>query len=93
MKRTFVAVTVIMATLPAAMCAKPDEPGVRVEIQRVEVPVPVKCINASDVPASVPTVGKLPADARNAADILAAAVLQLRAVDRELRALIHGCIL
>ena len=81
----------VAGAITLAACSH-TEPAVRVEIQRVEVPVPIRCIDPQDVPAPVPPVGTLPSDARNAADILAAAVLQLRAADRELRALIQGCV-
>lgn len=55
------------------------------------VPVSQPCINASDVPAPVPPAGPLPEDARQSADLLGAVVLQLRANERVLRALITAC--
>lgn len=75
--------------LPLAACATP---AVRVETQRVEIPVPVACIDRDKVPAIVAPTGKLPMDARQAADALAAKVLELRGTDRELRALVGGCL-
>ncbi len=57
----------------------------------VEIPVAVPCVKAVDVPAPVPPAGRLPADARQAADLLAAVVIQLRANERLLRAMIAAC--
>ena len=55
------------------------------------IPVASPCIRAADLPAPVPPAGRLPEDARQAADLLGALVLQLRANERLLRALIAAC--
>ena len=57
----------------------------------IEIPVALPCIEATRVPPPVPPAGDLPADARQAADLLGAVVLQLRANERLLRALIAPC--
>ena len=59
--------------------------------REVRVPVAVPCVAAADIPPEVPPTGALPEDARTAADLLGAKVLELRGTDRELRALLRGC--
>ena len=73
-----------IALLAVAACAH----GPR----EARVPVAVPCVNAHDIPAEVPPAGPLPDEARAAADLLAAKVLELRGTDRELRALLRGCV-
>jgi len=58
----------------------------------VRIPVAVACVEPGDIPPPVPMVGPIPDDARAAADILGAKVLELRATDRSLRALLGGCV-
>ncbi|HET9427093.1 MAG TPA: hypothetical protein VFO69_01915 [Allosphingosinicella sp.] len=65
--------------------------GCRHGFGEVEIPVARPCIAAADVPPSVPPAGRLPDDARHAADLLGAVILQLRANERLLRALIAPC--
>lgn len=57
----------------------------------IRVPVSSPCIKAEDVPQEVPPAGKLPEDARRAADLLGSIVSELRRTDKELRALIRPC--
>ena len=59
--------------------------------REVRVPLAVPCLDPRDVPVEVAPAGLLPSDARAAADLLAAKVLELRGTDRELRALLRGC--
>ena len=59
----------------------------------IAIPVARPCIDAAAVPSPVPPAGPLPADARQAADLLGAVILQLRANERVLRALIEPCTL
>jgi len=66
-------------------------PAVRVETPVVQVPVPVACVDPSKVPAEPAKTGALPSDARAAADMLGAKVLELRGYGRELIALIRPC--
>ena len=75
----------LAATLALAASACRHAPA------EVEIPVARPCIAAADVPAPVPPAGPLPADARQAADLLGAVVLQLRANERVFRALIAPC--
>lgn len=68
-------------------------PAIEVRTERVEVPVPVACIKASDVPAMPPRVGdKLTGNAVNDADLLAADALRLRSALDQTLALISGCV-
>lgn len=72
--------------LMAGMCGSREPPVVR-------VPVPVSCLDRAQFPAEVPPVGPLPRDARQASDILAATVIELRSNDRVWRALAIGCLI
>jgi hypothetical protein len=74
---------IIAFSLTAAACS--HSPPERL------VPVSQACIAAEDVPPAVPAAGRLPDDARQAADLLGAIVLQLRSNERVLRALIGPC--
>lgn len=76
---------IIIAAALLGGCAGRQEP------QIVRVPVPVRCVQAADIPAPVPPLGTLPADARNAADLLAATLREVRNVERELRAMLIAC--
>lgn len=89
--RQFSAALALISMLAVQGCSH-TEPGVEIREVRVGVPVPVDCIEANQIPAPVPPVGELPGNAVQAADVLAATVLALRATDRELRALITGCV-
>lgn len=76
-----------------AGCTQTPPPAIEVRIERVEVPVPVACIKASDVPGMPPRVGdKLTGNAVNDADLLAADVLRLRSALDQALALISGCV-
>lgn len=75
-----------------AGCAQTPPPAIEVRTERVEVPVPVACIKASDVPAVPTQVGdKLTGNAVADADLLAAANLRLRSALDQALALISGC--
>jgi hypothetical protein len=53
--------------------------------------IPVPCVEQEQIPPEVPPVGRLPDDARQAADILGVTVLGLRANERIMRGLLRGC--
>ena len=74
---------VLAALLALAACRQPPA--------ELEIPVARPCIDSADVPAPVSPAGPLPDDARQAADLLGAVILQLRANERILRALIAPC--
>lgn len=75
-----------------AGCAHTPPPAIEVRTERVEVPVPVPCIKASDVPAVPPRVGdKLTGNAVTDADLLAANALRLSSALDQAMALISGC--
>jgi len=61
-----------------------------VQVQKVNVPVPTACINASDVPAEPGTV-TLTGDARNDDALLAAKLAAVRVWGRSLVAMIGPC--
>jgi len=95
---TYSVIPLCLANLAITGCGYTSEPAVRLEIQRVEVPVPVDCINAADIPAVVKSMDeeygagwKERMSAPQIADALAAKVLELRGSDREFRALVSGC--
>lgn len=67
-------IVVILAALAIAGCAG-REPAVRVEIQRVNVPV--ACVDPADVPARPAPLAKRPADARSALDLALAKLIEL----------------
>lgn len=88
MRRLILAVALILAG-----CAHPPPPAIETRIERVEVPVPVACIKASDVPAMPPNVGdELTGNAVSDADLLAADALRLRSALDQALALISGCV-
>ncbi len=78
--------------LPILLLAACATPAVRVETVKVNIPVPVACVDKSKVPAEPSPVGTLDRDARRAADTLAAKVLELRGYGRKLVALIGPCL-
>lgn len=85
----------LVALVVLAGCTRPDvaPPAIEVRVQRVEVPVPVPCIDDKSVPAEPGKVGgQLNGRAAHDADVLAASALQLRQWGRELKALIAPCV-
>jgi hypothetical protein len=88
--RTLGAICAFCNLLALTACAT-DQQGVRVVLQ--PTPVPVACVDASQVPAEPPQVGdQLNGDARHDLGIVAPSALELRAYARTLRALIEpGC--
>lgn len=59
---------------------------------RVNVPVPVACVRPSQVPPETSPLGPIPQSAVQAADLLAAKLLEVRGEARTLRSLITACI-
>ena len=55
------------------------------------VPVPVACITPSQVPSETPPLGPIPQSAVQAADALAAKLLEVRGENRVLRSLVIAC--
>ena len=80
----------VVGLLTLTACAT-DQQGVA--IHEVPTPVPVPCVDASQVPAEPPQVrSQLTGDAVHDLGIVAPSALQLRAWGRSLRALIvPGC--
>lgn len=67
-------VSVILAALLVAGCTH-REPAVRVEVQRVNVPV--ACVDPGDVPVKPAPLARRPADARPALDLAVAKLVEL----------------
>lgn len=66
------------------------EPGI--EIRTVEVPVPVSCVTAAQIPAVPEKVGHLlTGNAVHDLSVVAESALELRKYAGELRALLVGC--
>lgn len=85
----------LVALVALAGCTRPDvsPPAIEVRVQRVEVPVPVPCVDAKSVPAEPGKVGgQLNGQAARDLDLVAASALQLRQWGRELKALIAPCV-
>jgi hypothetical protein len=78
-------------SIPLALAACAAKPLPHVQIQYVDRPVAVPCIDAKDVPRKPGPVGKLPGDARQAADILGAKLSEVNPVVDSLYALIGPC--
>lgn len=82
-----------LALIALASCGRP-EPGIEVRVERVEVPVAVACVRPSDIPAIPAPLGPGWLDglsASQAADLLAASVLELRAYAARADALLRAC--
>lgn len=79
-----------LIALALTACQTP-QPGI--EVREVEVPTPVPCVDADEVPAEPPQVGdQFTGDAQHDLGILAPNALALRIWGRTLRALIvPGC--
>lgn len=88
--RKLLMLPIVMLTLTAGMC-ETTEPAI--EVRTVEVPTPVPCVAASDVPAEPPQVGdQLTGNAVHDLGVLAPNALELRRWGRTLLALIvPGC--
>jgi len=90
MKHTQTRLCIVIAafTLLNACATKPLP---HVQIQYVDRPVAVACIDKGDLPAEPAPIGALPGDARQAADLLAAKVMDYKAGWREWLALAGPC--
>lgn len=80
---------IIIAFMMLAGC-ETTAPAVRVEVQRVEVPVPVSCWSG-ELPKEPARVGKLSGNAEVDIGPIAASALRLWAYAAELRAMLLGC--
>lgn len=81
---------VIIAALMVSGCAAGPRP-IDVQTQVVDKAVPVACIDPAKVPVEPAATPSLPADARQAADILGVVDKSLRAWGHGLMALIKPC--
>jgi len=79
----------VVSALCLAACAAKPLP--HVQTQYVDRPVAVACIDKADLPAEPAPIGALPGDARQAADLLAAKVMDYKAGWREWLALAGPC--
>lgn len=81
---------ILPALFALAACATAKEPGI--EIREVEVPVPVACVEAEQIPAEPGAVKHLLTGvARADLSIVAESALELRKYAGELRALLVAC--
>ena len=81
---------IALASLALAACGQTRQPGI--EVQTVEVPVPVPCVNVDDLPEETPEA-ELTGNAVRDTILLKAETLDLRAENGDLRALIvPGCV-
>ena len=89
MMRHLLFLPVVLLTLPAATCSRP-EPGI--EVRTVPVPTPVACVDREDLPDETPKTS-LTGNARVDSGLLFAENKDLRAENGDLRALIvPGCL-
>lgn len=84
---------IAFAALVLGACSHNPEPAIEIRTVEVLKPVPVACVDESDIPAEPDMVGnELNGDAVHDADILGASNIALRQWGRELLALISpGC--
>lgn len=85
---------VILAALMLAGCAhtQPTPPVIEARVERVEVPVYVACVKPAEVPAIPAKVGgQLNGDAVHDSGVLAAALVDMRAVAIRMGVLLKGC--
>ena len=74
-----------------ALSACATTPAIRVQTVEVLKPVITPCVKKAQIPAEPAAAGSLPPDARQAADLLGAKVLELRGYGRKLSALLSAC--
>lgn len=87
--RKLFALPLLMLTLPAAMC-QTAQPGI--VVRTVEVPTPVPCVPAEDIPAEPATVAStLTGSAAQDLAIVAASALELRAWGRQMHGALVAC--
>ncbi len=78
-----------LALLLLAGCT--STPAVKVETVTVKVPTPVSCVHRADLPQEPPSIGIIPPDARQAADLLGSKVMELRGWGHKQAALLLAC--
>jgi hypothetical protein len=86
---SFHAAASLIAFITLAACQ--TTPAVRTEIVEVATPIPVACVERSQIPAAPALMGKLPTDARAALDLTAAKLIEVRLYGRTLAALLVAC--
>ena len=86
--------TLIAALLLAGCAGRVPPPAIAATVVRVEVPVAISCVKASDIPAEPAKIGgRLTGDAATDLPVVAASAVRLRAYAGQLAALLTGCIL
>ena len=82
------------ALLLAGCAGRVPPPAIAATVVRVEVPVAISCVTASDIPAEPAKVGdRLTGDAARDLPVVAASAVRLRAWGGQLAALLGGCVL
>lgn len=80
----------MIAPFALAGCAHASQPAI--EVRTVEVPTPVACVKASEIPAEPQRVAdKLTGRADHDVSIVAESALELRRWGGKLRAMLVGC--
>lgn len=69
-----------------------SKPAIEVRTVRVEVPVPVACVAAADVPVRPGPLPPRPEDARQALDLAVAKVLEWVGYGEKADAVLRGCL-
>ena len=84
------ALLIAVASLALSACATKPPTIPPVQIQRVEVPVPLQCVNKADIPAEPDPVA-LTGDARKDDALLAAKLAAVRVWGRSLAGMLGPC--
>lgn len=78
-------------TIPLLLAACATIPEPRIVTKEVLVPVSQPCIRKSDIPVEPKPIGALPANASQAADLLAAKLIDYKAGWKEMLAIVGPC--
>lgn len=79
----------LAALILLSACA--SKPAIEVRTVRVEVPVPIPCVVAADIPERPGPLPPRPADARQALDLAVAKVLEWVGYGEKADAVLRGC--
>lgn len=91
MMKLFVATTVIIG-LSACSITKLPPSAVELHAVRVEIPVPMPCLRADQIPAEPERIAsKLTGDAAHDLDLVSASALRLRSWGQRMMAALEAC--
>ena len=87
-------VAMSVSILLAGCAGRVPPPAIEAHVVRVEVPVAISCVKASDIPTAPAKIGGLlNGDAGHDLPVVAASAVRLRAYAAQLAALLGGCVL